>query len=91
MKRSVQWLSAVCLLALAGCGGENVPKESIKLGQLPATVVKAIQKRLPDLSIVSASKEKVRGKAIYEVQGKDKAGKSRKIEVSSTGDVIKLD
>jgi hypothetical protein len=81
----------VCLLVLGGCGGANVPKEPIKLGQLPATVVKVVQKRLPDFSIVSASKEKVRGKDIYEVLGKDKAGKSRKIEVSSSGDVIKLD
>ena len=91
MNRFVRWVSAFCFVTCAGCGGENLPKEPIKLGQLPATVVKTVQKRLPDLSIVSASREKVRGKQIYEVQGKDKAGKARKIEVSSAGDVIKVD
>jgi hypothetical protein len=91
LKHFVRWTPVFCLLALLGCRGESVPKEPIKLGQLPATVVKTVQKRLPDLSIVAASKEKVRGKQIYEVQGKDKAGKSHKIEVSSTGDVLKVD
>jgi hypothetical protein len=83
-------ISGLLLLAL-GCGGKPQSDEVVPLDKVPAPVMDAARKTLPGLKFDTAYKMKVRGKDAYEVRGKDKRGKVREVEVSTTGEVLEIE
>lgn len=84
----------LCLLLLAGlfsgCGKANAPKTKsvIPMEQVPALVMKAAQKKEPE---VTFNKVIHAPDGIYEVQGKTKAGKIVEVEVNEKGEVTKVE
>ena len=75
-------------LAVAGCGGSTETTDPIPLGQVPVVVVKAAQKRLPDVAFDAASKRKAGKVTSYGLHGKDKAGKPHEVKVSTDGSIL---
>lgn len=76
----------------AGCGGSSdESKEPITLGQVPPEVVKAAAKKLPEVTFNAASRGKNGGVAAFELQGKDKAGKTRKLEIAPDGKILSVE
>jgi hypothetical protein len=84
--------SALVLLFALGCGGEQ-PKsdEVVPLDQVPANLLEVARKQLPDYTFDTVYKIKVNGKDAYEIRGKNKQGKVREVEVSSTGEVLAVE
>jgi len=89
LKRAAKWIAALSLAA-GGCGGSESPddKGPVAMGKIPAAVVKAAQKRMPEVSFDGATKEKVGKVHVYALKGKDKAGQAREVEVSADGKVM---
>jgi hypothetical protein len=83
-----------CLLLLvgilSGCGKANAPKTKsvIPVEQVPSVVMKAAQKKEPEVSFNKVIKTP---DGIYEVQGKTKAGKIVEVEVTESGEVMKVE
>ena len=79
----------LCVLAsiLMGCGGES-SGELVPLDKLPQGMVQTAKEKLPDVQFESALK---RNDGSYEVRGKDKQGKVRDVEFSSTGEVTEVE
>jgi hypothetical protein len=88
LKRSASWMAALALAAAAGCGETQETKTPVAMGDIPAAVVKAAQKELPDVAFDAAFKEKVGKVDAFELRGKDKTGKVREVEVSREGKVL---
>jgi hypothetical protein len=86
--------NTLCILLLAGvllgCGKADAPKTKsvIPIEQVPAVVMKAAQKKEPE---VTFNKVIHAPDGIYEVQGKTKAGKIVEVEVNEKGDVTKVE
>jgi hypothetical protein len=79
------------ILAL-GCAGK--PPEGppiVPIEQVPANVMEVARKQLPGYTFETAYKMKIDGKDAYEVRGKDKRGKVREVEVSTTGEVLAIE
>jgi hypothetical protein len=78
------------LVLLAGCGKPTAPKTKVVLPmeQVPAVVMTAAQKKQPDVKFNKVIKSP---DGFYEVQGKNKSGKIIEVEVSETGDVLKVE
>ena len=90
MKLSAKWVAAL-VLAAAGCGGD--PTETrvpTAMGDIPSVVVKAAQKELPEVSFDAAFLNTAGKVKVYEVRGKDKAGKTREVEISREGKVLSV-
>ena len=78
-------------LAAGGCGGAAETKDPIPMGQIPAPVVKAAQKRLPDTVFDAAFKVKTGKVNSYAIRVKDKAGKTQEIKISPDGKILGVD
>lgn len=83
-------LFGLVLGSVSGCGKAAAPKtkSAVPLDQVPAVVMKAAQKKEPDVKFNTVIKS---AEGFYEVQGKTKAGKIIEVEVSETGDVLKVE
>jgi hypothetical protein len=86
---------AVCLgLALGGCGDEDdeaVRTEPVALDKLPPGALDTAKKTLPDVKFDRAWKAKFKGQDAIEIQGKNKQGKIREVEVDLTGKVLEVE
>lgn len=84
----------LCLMLLvgilAGCGKGDAPKTKsvVPMEQVPAVVLKAAQKKEPEVTFSKVIKAP---DGIYEVQGKTKAGKILEVEVNEKGEVTKVE
>jgi hypothetical protein len=84
----------LCLILLAGvltgCGKSAAPKTKavVPTEQVPTVVMKAAQKREPEVTFNKVIKTP---EGIYEVQGKNKAGKIIEVEVTERGEVTKVE
>jgi hypothetical protein len=84
-------LSLILLLAIvSGCGKAAAPKTKsvIPIEQVPEVVMKAAQKKEPDVKFHTVIKT---ADGIYEVQGKKTSGKIIEVEVSENGGVVKVE
>ena len=87
-----QWLClSVLCVSLTGCGELFEQTEMVALEKVPEPVMDAAKKKLPDVKFDSAWTEKKGDSVNYEVRGKDKAGKTRDVKVSPTGDILEVD
>jgi hypothetical protein len=91
MMRVKAVLSAFLLLTMWGCGEEVVRMESVPLDKLPAGSMEAATKALPDVKFNEARKAKFNGQDAFEIRGKDKRGKIREVEVSTSGQILEIE
>jgi hypothetical protein len=85
------WLCVMSLVGiLAGCGKGDASKTKavIPMEQVPAVVMKAAQKKEPEVTFNKVIRAP---DGIYEVQGKTKAGKILEVEVNEKGEVTKVE
>ncbi len=81
------WKIALVACLAAGCGSE--PGETlVPLDEVPATVLDTAREKLPDIDFKQALK---RADDRYEIRGKDKTGKVRKINLTTSGDVLGIE
>jgi uncharacterized membrane protein YkoI len=85
MKRSY---FALLFLIFTGCESEPKSDDIVPIEQVPANVMESARKQLPGFTFDTVYKMKIDGKDAYEVRGKDKKGKVREVEVSTTGEVL---
>jgi hypothetical protein len=83
-------LCLLLLCILAGCGKSEAPKTKtvVPTEQVPAVVMKAAQTKEPAVKFNKVIKTP---DGIYEVQGKNQAGKIIEVEVSEAGEVLKVE
>ncbi len=62
--------------------------DRIALSQVPAPVLKIVQKALPALRLSHAYKELDEGKTIYEVCGKDEQNRDVEVEITGRGVIL---
>jgi hypothetical protein len=79
------------LLAAWGCGEEVTRIEPVALDKLPAGSLEMAKSQLPDVTFDRARKVKFNGADAYEIVGKDKRGKIREVEVSTTGKLLEIE
>lgn len=92
LRRPANWIAPLTLILVIGCGGgETVEKQPIPFGNLPTPVVKAAQKKLPDVAFDGALQEKIRGRDEFTVSGKDKKGNVHSVKLSREGTVLSSD
>ena len=82
---------AIVVLLACGCGDEMAPMEPVPLDKLPAGSMEAATKALPDVKFDRARKAKFNGQDAFEIIGKDKRGKVREVEVSTSGAVLDIE
>ena len=81
-----------CLLMTAwGCGEEVVRLESVPFDQLPPGSMEAATKALPEVKFTEVHKAKFNGQDAFEIRGKDKRGKIREVEVSTSGQILEIE
>jgi hypothetical protein len=90
MRRATSLL-VLLLLTVWGCGDEVQLMETIPLDQLPAGSLEAATKALPDVKFDQARKAKFNGQDAIEIRGKDKRGKIREVEVSTSGQILEIE
>jgi hypothetical protein len=78
------------VLLVSGCGPSPAAKTKtvIATEQVPPAVMKAAQTREPQVKFNKVLKT---SEGIYEVQGKNPAGKIIEVEVSEAGEVLKVE
>ena len=84
-------LTIIVLLAVVvGCGKSPAAKTKsvMTLQEVPANIMSAAQKKEPGVKFDKVIRT---ADGIYEVQGKTKTGKILEVEVSETGDVLKVE
>jgi hypothetical protein len=84
-------LLVLLLLTAWGCGEEITPAEPVALDKLPAGSLEMARSKLPDVNFDRARKVKFNGEDAYEIIGKDKRGKIREVEVSTTGKFLEIE
>ena len=89
--RRKQGLMAILMLALWGCGEDVERAEPVPLAKLPAGSMEAAAKALPGVKFDRARKAKFNGQDAYEIIGKDKRGKIREVEVSTSGAILEVE
>ena len=89
--RSQVAMLAILLLTAWGCGERAERLEAVPLDQLPAGSIESASKSLPGVKFDRARKNKLNGQDVYEIVGKDKRGKVREVEVSTTGEVLEIE
>lgn len=82
---------AAALLAAPGCGEKGENDVSMPLDQVPPSIMKIAEEKLPGVKFDSAYKETKDGKEVYEIRGKTKEGKIRDLEVTADGKVLQVD
>ena len=75
----------------AGCESRPTADQVVPIDQIPANLMEIARKELPGFTFESASKLKVEGKDAYEIRGKNKQGKTREVELSTTGEVLAVE
>jgi hypothetical protein len=76
----------IILVALAGCGQPTAAP--VPLEQVPASIMKISQEKLPDVKFDRAVR---RADGSYEISGKDKKGKVRDVELTASGEVTEVE
>jgi hypothetical protein len=84
-------LGAFLLLTAAGCGEEIVRMEAVPFDQLPPGSMEAATKALPEVKFDQVRKAKFNGQDAFEIRGKDRRGKIREVEVSTSGQIIEIE
>ncbi len=91
MRGKLAAVLAIATLIISGCGDEMEAVEPVALDKLPPGSMEAAAKALPDVKFDRARKAKYEGKDAFEIIGKDKRGKVREVEVSTTGAVLDVE
>lgn len=91
MRARTALLAMTLLASVWGCGEDVVRLEPVPLDRLPARSLEAARKKLPEVAFDRARKTKFNGQDAYEIIGKDKRGKIREVEVSTTGEVLEIE
>jgi hypothetical protein len=84
-------LLGLVLLAGWGCGESVERLEAVPLDQLPPGSLEAAKKELPGVNFDQARKAKFNGQDAFEIRGKDKRGKIREVEVSTSGQILEIE
>ena len=84
-------LMTILLLAVWGCGEQVERLAPVPLDQLPPGSMDAATQALPDVKFDRARKAKFNGLDAYEIIGKDKRGKIREVEVSTSGQLLEIE
>jgi len=80
-------LTLFAIAAFAGCS--HAPSGApISLDQVPPSIMKISQDKLPDVKFDRAVK---RADGSYEISGKDKKGKVRDVELTANGEVTEVE
>lgn len=82
---------AAVLLIVCGCGEEVESLDPVPLEKLPPGSMEAATKALPDVKFDRARKARFNGKDAFEIIGKDKRGKVREVEVSTSGQILEVE
>jgi hypothetical protein len=82
---------ALALVAAAGCGGAVPQPEHVDLDKVPEPVMATARSRLPGCTFTQVYRKVEDGKDVYELLAKDKQGKIREVEVSPTGEFVRLE
>jgi hypothetical protein len=89
VQRSIGGLLTMALGLCIGCGDDELDgKGSVRLGEVPAVVVKAVQAELPELAIESAVLERRGSLLTYEIVGRDRKGQKQTIAISREGKIL---
>jgi hypothetical protein len=78
--------SLAVLITLIGCAKQT--STPLPLDQVPESIMKISQEKLPDVKFDRAVKKADGG---YEISGKDKKGKVRDVELTATGEVTEVE
>ncbi len=87
----MRWWVIVGAVVMTGCGESAKEQEPVALEKLPAGSLEAAKKRLPGFTFERARKSTFEGKETYEIIGKNKRGKTREVEVSTTGEILEVE
>ena len=80
------------LLSMAwGCGEEVVRIEAVPLDQLPPGSLEAAARAVPGVTFDQARRARFNGQDAFEIRGKDKRGKIREVEVSTSGQILEIE
>ncbi len=75
-----------------GCGESRPAADQVvPIDQIPANLMAIARKELPGITFDSATKMKVDGQDAFEIRGKNKQGKTREVELSTTGEVLAIE
>ncbi len=81
-------ITMLTLTLLTACADNDT---EIPLSEIPADVIAMIQNILPGISLSEAEKEIEDGTIIYELAGKLIDGKEYEIEITESGEIIKIE
>ena len=85
-------VTSTLLVAAFGCGGEAVVDQvAVPLDKLPPGALAAAEKAAPRFKFERARKSTYHGQDSFEIIGKDKRGKVREVEVSTSGKVLEVE
>lgn len=90
MAKYAPHLFALTTLFLCGNAGFAMDEENVPLDKLPAAIKAAVKARFPDAELVSASKEAVEGKTVFEVSIKNK-GQKGDVTFTSDGAITEIE
>jgi hypothetical protein len=90
MRRKMTSL-AIVLLMVCGCGESVERMEPVPLDKLPPGSMESAAKAVPGVKFDRARKIKLNGQDVFEIIGKDKRGKVREVEVSTSGKVLAIE
>ena len=80
------------LLSLSGCGSPPAPESPwLSTADIPADLLAAAQKKLPQVKFDTARKIKYKGGDAFEIRGKAPNGKVREVEATPDGEVIEVE
>lgn len=85
------WIVAGLMTVVVGCTSAPESDEIIPIEQVPAPILDVARRELPGYTLDTVYQMKVEGKVAYEIKGKDKRGKVREVEISSTGEVLAIE
>jgi hypothetical protein len=85
-------LVVLSLIFSIGCqGGPPESAPIVPIEQVPPNIMEVARKQLPGYTFDTVYKLKLDGKDAYEIRGKDKRGKVRELEVSTSGEVLAIE
>ena len=84
-------IAILLTVTACGCGEKGERLEAVALNKVPPNIMDAATKALPGMKFDMARKAKLHGQDTYEIRGKDKRGKIREVEVSTSGEVLEIE